>query len=110
MSGQLIFRDRPFAFCGAEFHARHQPAEVWIAGASFGEEWIADAGCRSDFGSDVSLNPGFLCREMEARRAVDAVAIEEGHGGHSVFRAGAGEFFGQGSAIEEAERGAGMEF
>ena len=32
---------------------------------------------------------------MKARRAVDAVAVEQRHGRHAVFRAQAGQFFGQ---------------
>ena len=30
--------------------------------------------------------PAFFGREMKSRRAVNAVAIEQRHGGHSIFR------------------------
>src|SRR5262245_57014669 len=63
--GQLVFSDRAFSFCSAEFHACHKPAKVLIAFASFGEKWIANAGVRNDFSSNVRLKAGFLCCEMK---------------------------------------------
>jgi hypothetical protein len=41
----------------------------------------------------VGLDTGFFSREMESWRAVNAITIEERHGRHTVFGAGAGEFF-----------------
>jgi len=42
--------------------------------------------------------------------AVEAVAIEQGHGGHMLLGAGGDQVLGQGSAFEEAEGGTGVEF
>jgi len=47
---------------------------------------------------------------VEAGRAVDAVAIEQGHGGQLQLGGALDERFGQGSTLEEAEGGAGVEF
>src|SRR5215831_2424932 len=110
MGGQFIFCDRAFTLRGTEFHARHQTAEVLVALASFDEQRIAHAGCRSHFGADVGLDAGFFSREMESWRAVNAITIEERHCRHTVFGARTGEFFGQSSAIEEAESGRSVEF
>src|SRR5262245_34235729 len=44
VSGQFVFCDRALAFGSPEFHARHQPAEVLVACASFGEKRISYAG------------------------------------------------------------------
>ena len=52
----------------------------------------------------------FFRRQMKTGRAVDAVAIEQRHGGHVVIRAQAGQFFGQGSAFEKTECGSRVEF
>src|SRR5207237_6385854 len=78
--------------------------------ARFGEEGISNACCGSDFSADMRLETGFLRSEIKSRRAVNAVAVEKGHCRHRVFRACANKFFGQGSAIEEAECGACMKF
>src|SRR5437773_12580165 len=91
---ELLFRNRTFAFRCAQFHSRDQPAEVLVTFAGFNEQGIAYAGCGCDFGADMSLNPGFDGSEVKARRAEDAIAIEQRHSGHGVFGAGTQEFFG----------------
>ena len=48
--------------------------------------------------------------QVEAWGAVEAVAIEQGHGGHMLLGAGGDQVLGQGSAFEEAEGGTGVEF
>jgi len=45
---------------------------------------------------------------MEAWSAVDAVGIEQRHGGHVEVRAHSDQFLGQGSAFEKTESRAGM--
>ena len=58
----------------------------------------------------MGADSGFDGREVEARRAVDAITIEERHGRHGICGTGADELFGQGSAVEKAEGGTGVEF
>jgi len=48
--------------------------------------------------------------EIEARRAVEAVAVEQGHGGHLESGADGDQVLRQSGALEEAESGAGVEF
>ena len=110
MCGQFILCDRAFALRRAELHACYEAAEVLIAFASFRKEWIAHAGCGSHFGADMCLNAGFFSREMESRRTVNTIAIEECHCGQFISRARAGEFFGQRGAFKEAEGGGSMQF
>ena len=62
----------------------------------------------TDFRDDVGLDPGFPCGHVEARRAVDAIDIEQSHGGHAKLSTRRNQFLGQGSAFEKAERGAGV--
>lgn len=62
------------------------------------------------FGADVSLDLGFVRGEVKARGAIDAVGIEQRHGGHLEVLAYSDEFLGQGRAFEKAESGAGVEF
>ena len=60
--------------------------------------------------ADVRAHAGLLRGHVKARRAVDAVAVHDGHGGHAELRAGAGQLLGDAGAFEEAEGGAGVEF
>lgn len=62
------------------------------------------------FGSDVRLDAGFICGEMETRGTVDAVTIEQCHGRHFEICADLDDLLGQGRAFEETERGAGVKF
>ena len=65
---------------------------------------------RGQFGADVGFNFFALGGHVKTRGAVEAVAIEEGHGGDAAFFGGGDQGFGQGSAFKEAESGAGVEF
>ena len=56
------------------------------------------------------LNPGFDGSEVKARRAEDAIAIEQRRRGHEVFGAGAHQFFRCGCAFEKAEGRCGVKF
>ena len=58
----------------------------------------------------MRLDPRFLRRHVETRRAIDAVAIEQRHGRHVQVRAGGNQVLRQGGAFEKAERRTGMEF
>lgn len=62
------------------------------------------------FGADVSFDLDFVRGEVEARGAIDAIGVEQRHGGHLEVLAYSDEFLGQGRAFEEAESGSGVEF
>ena len=61
------------------------------------------------FGADVCFESDVLGGEIKARRAVDAVAIEQSHGGHLILRAGGNQVFGQGSTFKKTEGGTSVE-
>ena len=63
-----------------------------------------------DIGADVGSEAGFLGGEVETRGAVEAVAVEQRHGGELILGGDGDQVLGQGRAFEEAEGGAGMEF
>src|SRR5579862_4231346 len=62
-----------------------------------------------DFGSDVSFQSDAFGGEIETRRAIDAIAIEQSHGRHVVFGTCGDQVFGQSGAFEKAESGSGVE-
>ena len=108
--GDLFEGGRAFAFFGAQLHAGDQAAEVLVAFARFRQQRVGVAVGAGDFRADVGAEPGLFRGHVEARRAVDAVAVHQGHGGHAESGAGAGQFLGDSGAFEEAESGAGVEF
>ena len=63
-----------------------------------------------DFRADVRFDFCFFRGQVKARGAVDAVGIEQGHGGHVELSADCGQFLGQGRAFEKTESRAGVEF
>ena len=107
--GDLFEGGGAFAFFGAELHAGDQAAEILVALAGFGQQRVGMAVGAGDLGADVGAESGFFHSHVKARRAVDAVAVDDGHGGHAEPRAGAGEFLGDGGPFEEGESGAGVE-
>src|SRR2546429_8117285 len=62
-----------------------------------------------DLGADVGADACFLGGHVEAGCAVDAIAIDQGHGGHAEIGARRDQIFRQRSAFEETEGGAGVE-
>ena len=106
--GDLFQRGRAFAFLGAQLHARDQAAQVLIACAVFAQQRIALAVGAGDFRADMRAHAGFFRRHVKARRAVDAVAVEQAMAGMPRSRAGGHQIFGHGCAFEEAEGGAGV--
>jgi len=58
----------------------------------------------------MRLDPDFLCGEMEARCAVNAVSVKQRHGGHAQLGACCYQSLGQGGAFEKAESRAGVKF
>jgi hypothetical protein len=83
--GDLFEGGRAFAFFGAQLHAGDEAAEILIALAGFGEQRVGMAVGAGDFGADMGAQSGLFHRHVEARRAVDAVAVDDGHGGHVEF-------------------------
>ena len=117
----------PSPFRRAQLHARDQPAQVPIALGGLDRGRAAD-GCdgrgtwrdrASDpavalhvdrqLGADDGLDPGGARGLVEARRAVDAVAIEQRHRGVSEIGRAIDERFGQRRALEKAEGRGGVE-
>src|SRR5579859_4306698 len=47
---------------------------------------------------------------MKSRRSIDAIAIEQRHRRHAIFRAHRNQSFGQRGAFEKTESGSGVEF
>ena len=108
--GEFLQRGRAFAFRRAQFHAGDQAAEVLVAFAGFGQQGIGASVGAGDFAADVGAHAGLLGGHVEARRAVDAVAVEQRHGGHVEAARSAGKLFRHAGAFEKAEGGAGVEF
>ncbi len=81
--GDLFEGGGAFALFGAQLHAGDQAAEVLVAFASFDQQRIGDAVGAGDLGADVRADAGLLGGHVEARRAVDAVAVDDRHGGHA---------------------------
>ena len=88
--GDFFGRDVAFAFFCAQFHARDQAAEVLVTRLRFDEQGIAPAFRRGDFGTDMGLERELFGGEMEARGAVDAVAVKKRHGPHAAGGANGG--------------------
>ena len=104
--GEFFQCGRAFAFLGAQFHAGDQAAQVLVAFAGFRQQGIGDAVDAIDLRTDMRADGRLFRRHVEARCAVDPVAVHDGHGRHAEFRARAGQFLGHGSAFQEAEAGA----
>src|SRR5213593_1637796 len=107
---KFVFRHRAFTFWRSQFHARQKTAKILITVSRFGEKGMTNAWWGGDLSADVRLHAGFLRRQMQPRRPINSVAIEERNRRHRIFGARADKFFGQGSAFEKAECGAGMKF
>src|SRR5437660_1427264 len=106
-----VFRENAaFALFRMQFHARNQAAKILISPAAFHEQCVMPPGRRGDLRPDVSFERELVCGEMESRSAIYAVAVEEGHSLHSLFRTDAGQFFRDGGAFEKTESGARMKF
>ena len=86
--GQLIERRRAFALFGAQFHAGNHAAQVAISLARFRQQRIRNAVVTSNLRTDVRAHARLFRRHVKARRAVDAVAVHDGHGRHAEVGAG----------------------
>jgi hypothetical protein len=58
-----------------------------------------------DFCPNVRLNTSAFGSQMESRRSVNAITIEQRHGGHMKGGAGRNQVLRQSSAFEKAESG-----
>ncbi len=107
VGGKLfVSGERIFGFAGfvvAQFGARDEPTQVLIAGLVFGEEGETVMFGGVDLGADESADAEFFGGLMEARCAVNAVGVGDGHGGLVEMRAAGGQVFGQGRGFEERE-------
>ena len=82
---------------------RDQTAEILIAFAVFGEQRIAVAVGAGDLGADVGSDAGFFRGHVEARRAGDVVAVEDGKRRLIEFGGARDQFFGDRGAFQKAE-------
>ena len=99
---ELVERQRALAFRRAHFHARDEAAEVPISLGGFDQDresagaegWRGEGckgtgargACNRQLGADDGFDAGGRGGAMEARRAVDAVAIEQRDRGIAVAR------------------------
>ena len=102
--------DTAFIFCRAQLHAGDQPAEILISLPCFDEQRIAKSTSRCNFRADVRPNFVFHRGVVKARRSIKAVAIEQRHCRKLDLRGARRQSFGKGSAFEEAESRASVEF
>src|ERR1700730_9859221 len=100
----------PFAFLGAKFHARDQPAKILVAGARFDQDRIAPSVHGSKFRANMSLNRYFFRGQIKTGRSVNTIAVQQGYGSHSALGALAGQIFWRTSAFQKTESGARMQF
>src|SRR5271166_1158123 len=64
----------------------------------------------SDLRANVCFEAELVHGQMKARRAIDSIAIEQGHGWHLMGSANLRQFLGDGSSFEKTERRARVEF
>ena len=79
MFRQFFRGDRAFAFRRAQFHARDQAAEILITSPRFGQQRVAEAINGGNFSPDMRANVIFSRSKMKARRAINAIAIQQRH-------------------------------
>jgi hypothetical protein len=111
-----------------QFVAGHQTTDVLVSGAVLGEQSQPDRSRRNpvwhpgghaclsaepfhgDFRAHMGADSCFLGRHVEARGTVDSIAVQQGNGWQLKSRRFADQVLGQGSALQETERGARMKF
>jgi hypothetical protein len=99
----LIERRLPFTLCRTHLHPGDKAAEVLIPLAGLDQQRICNSVRARDLRPDVRRDSGLLRREVEARRAVDAVAVHDRHCGHAVLSGCPGELLGERRAFQEGE-------
>ena len=108
--GKFLKSGGAFALRRAQFHAGDEAAEVPVAFAGSGQQGVGAAVGAGDFAADVGAHTGLLGCHVETRRAVDAVTVQQRHGGHVEVGACAGKVFRHAGAFEETEGGPRVEF
>src|SRR6266566_4078641 len=101
--------------------AGHQTTEVLVSGAVLGKQsqpdrsrrnlvWhpgrhacLSSAPFHGDFRAHMGANSCFLCRHVEARGAVDSIAVQQSDGWQLKSCRFANQVLGQGSALQETE-------
>ena len=108
--GEFLQGGRAFALRRAQFHAGDQAAEVPVAFAGSGQQGIGASVGAGDFAADVCPHAGLFGRHVESWRTVDAIAVQQRHGGHVQACACAGKLFRHAGAFQKAEGGARVQF
>ena len=85
-------------------------AEVLVAGAVGREEGERGAVAEGDLGPDEGAHAGGVGGVVKTRRAVESVAVAEGHGGEFEARGGPREIGGQGGTAQKTESAVGVKF
>ena len=80
-----------------------EPSQLAPTAGGLGQQpqALAAVGAQEEFGADDGVHAGLLCGGVEARYAVDTVAVGQGECRVVEFGSALGEFFGIGSALQE---------
>ena len=121
---ELVERQRAFPFRRPQLHPRHQAAEIAVAlratrsrtgrherrdRRAGGVATSAIGRLDRQLGADDRLESRALRGEMESRRAVDAVAIEQRERRIAERGGAVDQRFGQRRAVEKGKRGGGVQ-
>jgi len=101
--GDLGESSGAFALFGAQLHAGDQAAKILVTLAGLGEQRVGMAVGAGDFGTDMGPQSGLLHSHVEPRRAIDPVAIDDGHRRHIESRTSPRKFLGDSGPFEEGE-------
>ena len=106
MTVEFLERERAFSLWRAQFHPRHQAAQVSIAFPRFDQDGHADdrgRGANRDgqLGSDDRFDPRPPGGEMKPRRAIHSIAVEQRERGISERGRAFDQRFRKRSAIEK---------
>ena len=107
---ELLRRGGALSLGRTQLHPCNEAAEVLVALPGFGEQRVDRAVGGSDLGADVRAQTELFGGHVEARRAIEPVAVDERHGGHVQGGRAGGQFLGLGGPAEEAEGGTGAHF
>ena len=102
-------RGGPFAFLAPHLETGDEAAEIAVASPVAHEQRPASGSFHRDLGPDVGPDPQLLGGLVKAGRPVDAVPVEKRQRGHAALGADLRHLFGQGSTLEKAEGGAGVQ-
>ena len=107
---EFIPAHRCFGFCAAQFRARDELAKIAVARPAGGQHGhhapVVHRQFRADDGADAVL----LCSGKKSRRAINAVAVADGHRGQAELRRLRRQVLRQRRAAQKTARTARMEF